>query len=53
MPPADRDALKDVLFRVSTLVTKFPRIKELDINPLIAYEEGKGCAAVDARIILR
>ncbi len=53
MPPADRDALKDVLYRVSTLVTKFPRIKELDINPLIAYEEGKGCAAVDARIILR
>jgi acyl-CoA synthetase (NDP forming) len=53
MPPADRDALKDVLYRVSTLVTKFPQIKELDINPVIAYEEGKGCAAVDARIILR
>ncbi|MFA6449015.1 MAG: acetate--CoA ligase family protein [bacterium] len=52
MEPADTEALKDILFRISTLVTKFPMIKELDINPVIAYEAGKGCLAVDARIIL-
>jgi acetyltransferase len=51
MKPADLGAIKDVLFRVSTLVTKFPQIKELDINPVIAYEEGDGCLTVDARII--
>ncbi len=52
MPPADKEAIKDILFRVSTLVTEFPKIKELDINPVMAYETGKGCLAVDARIIL-
>ncbi|MEW6070465.1 MAG: hypothetical protein AB1485_07605 [Candidatus Thermoplasmatota archaeon] len=25
-------------------------IKELDLNPIIAYEEGKGSKVVDARI---
>jgi acetate---CoA ligase (ADP-forming) len=52
MLPADSKAIKDVLIRVSTLVTKFPEIKELDINPLIAFELGHGCAALDARIII-
>ena len=52
MQPADAEAIKDILFRVSTLVTKFPIIKELDINPVVAYETGGGCLAVDARMIL-
>lgn len=52
MLPADCKAIKDVLFRVSTLVTKFPEIKELDINPIAVFELGHGCTAVDARIVL-
>ena len=49
-PPADLDALQECLERLSQLVVEFPMIKELDINPLIAYP--KGAVAVDARIIL-
>jgi hypothetical protein len=30
----------------------FEDIKELDINPLMVYEKGRGRAIVDARIIL-
>jgi acetyltransferase len=48
----DIDAITDCLKRLSQLVTDFDDIKELDINPLIVYEKGKGCAIVDARIIL-
>jgi hypothetical protein len=29
----------------------FPEIKELDVNPIIVYDEGKGCAVVDAKIM--
>jgi acetyltransferase len=48
----DIEAITDCLKRLSQLVTDFEDIKELDINPLIVYEKGKGCAIVDARIIL-
>jgi acyl-CoA synthetase (NDP forming) len=50
--PADIDALVETLLRLSQLLTDFPEIKELDINPLRVFHEGEGCRALDARIIL-
>lgn len=49
-PPADVDALVDVLLSTSRLMMENPEIKELDLNPVLAYQ--KGAKAVDARIIL-
>ncbi len=49
-PAADVEALVDVLLKVSKLVTEHPEIKEIDLNPVMAYE--KGTKTVDARIIL-
>lgn len=49
-PAADRDALRDALLRVSRLAEDAPRIAELDINPLVAFEPGRGALVVDARI---
>jgi len=46
----DKNLISDVLQRVSQLVIDNPEIKELDINPIFAYND-KICA-VDARIIL-
>jgi acetyl coenzyme A synthetase (ADP forming)-like protein len=51
-PAYDIKAVSECLKRLSQLVTDFEEIKELDINPLFVYEKGKGCAIVDARIIL-
>ena len=48
MPPANEQALIDVLLNVSLLVSELPEILELDINPLIVDEQG--AVAVDARI---
>jgi acyl-CoA synthetase (NDP forming) len=48
--PSDLDALIDALLRVSVMMMKEERIKELDLNPTLAYE--KGCRVVDARVIL-
>ncbi|MDI3280077.1 MAG: acetate--CoA ligase family protein, partial [Bacillota bacterium] len=50
-PPADLPAVVDVLSRVARLVSDFPELMELDINPLFAYE--KGVAAVDVKITWR
>ncbi len=49
-PPADIDALAAILCNVSRLVMEHPEIKELDLNPIMAYP--KGAKVVDARIIL-
>ena len=51
-PPADIEAIKDCLLRLSQMVDEHPEIMELDINPLIVYEEGKGCVVADSRILL-
>ncbi|PVV07531.1 MAG: GNAT family N-acetyltransferase [gamma proteobacterium symbiont of Ctena orbiculata] len=48
MPPANREALIDVLLRVSTMACELPWIQEMDINPLIVDDQG--AIAVDARI---
>lgn len=50
MPPANLEALEDVLLRVSEMACELPSLKEMDINPLILDETGAWAA--DARIIL-
>jgi len=44
------ESLIEVIQRISMLVVDFPEIKELDLNPLFAYQNT--ICAVDARIIL-
>jgi len=49
-PPADINAIVEILLNTSRLVMDHPEIKELDLNPILVYE--KGAKTVDARIIL-
>jgi len=51
-PPADTDALERALVSLSDMVMNHPEISELDINPLMVYEKGKGTVVADCRIIL-
>jgi acetyltransferase len=51
-PPADIDMIEDVVLRISQLVTDFPEIVEMDINPLVVHNQGEGAIVLDARIIL-
>ena len=48
--PVDRKALATIIQNVSKLVTDFPEIAELDLNPIFARK--KGATAVDARILI-
>ncbi|HSQ39945.1 MAG TPA: acetate--CoA ligase family protein, partial [Anaerolineales bacterium] len=50
--PADHMAMVDALLRISQLVSDFPEIVELDINPLMVFEEGRGAMAIDMRLVL-
>ncbi|MBN1486663.1 MAG: acetate--CoA ligase family protein [Anaerolineae bacterium] len=50
--PGDIAAAVETLRRVGQLVHDFPCISELDINPLIVGEDGKGAWAVDVRIAI-
>jgi acetate---CoA ligase (ADP-forming) len=50
-PPADEEALRDVLLRVSALLDLCPEIVEMDINPLKVL--ASGASAVDVRIRVR
>ncbi|MDD2744542.1 MAG: bifunctional acetate--CoA ligase family protein/GNAT family N-acetyltransferase [Rhodocyclaceae bacterium] len=50
MPPADREAIKEVLLCISEMVCELPWIIEMDLNPLIVDENG--AIAADARIVI-
>lgn len=50
--PVDINALVDAILRLSQLVTDFPDILEMDINPLIVFPEGGGAMAIDARMTI-
>ena len=53
-PPADVDSIVDVLVRLSSFASsQKDRIAEIDINPLIVREKGRGARAVDALVVLR
>jgi len=51
-PPSDQEAMVDSLLKISRLVNDFPEIVELDINPLMVFEEGRGAMAIDMRLVL-
>jgi acetyltransferase len=46
----NRDALEQILLRVSEMVCALPQLREMDINPVIA--DANGALVVDARIVV-
>jgi len=48
--PSDKTKLSECIQKLSQLVTDFSEIKELDMNPVLVMEKGKGCKILDVRI---
>lgn len=48
--PSDLKKLSELIQKLSALVTDFKEIKELDMNPVLVLEQGKGCKILDIRI---
>ncbi len=49
----DVNKLIEYLERLSQMACDLESISELDVNPFAVFEEGKGCKALDARILIR
>ncbi|MDP6459012.1 MAG: acetate--CoA ligase family protein [Candidatus Bathyarchaeota archaeon] len=49
-PPSDTEVIVEILLKTSEMLVDCPEISELDMNPVLVYEEG--AMVVDARIIL-
>ena len=47
----NREEIIDILMKVSAMVEKDPAIREIDINPLMLYGDGRPATAVDAVVI--
>ncbi len=55
-PPSNVEEIADILVRISQLVNDFPEISEIDINPLLAFEQTEGAnnyLAVDIKITIK
>ncbi len=50
--PSDIDALVDAILSITRLVTDFPEIAEMDLNPVRVLARGQGCQTLDARMCL-
>jgi len=50
--PRDAEAVSRLIVRLSRLMADFAVIQEMDVNPVLVDEFGKGATAVDARVIL-
>jgi acyl-CoA synthetase (NDP forming) len=48
----DIASVQDCVLRLSALASACPDVQELDINPFIVGEEGKGSAVADVRILV-
>ncbi len=48
----DIETVVDTVSKIAAIIRTHDDIREIEINPLLVYEEGKGARAVDARILL-
>lgn len=47
IPPADGDAVKEILQRLAQLAFDLPEISEIEVNPLRVLAPGQGALALD------
>ena len=53
MPPRDIEIIKEIIMKTSRIMIEIPQIQDIDLNPIMLYEKGKGAIVVDARIIIK
>ncbi len=48
----DIDTVIGTILKVATIIRRCSGITDIEINPIVVYEQGKGLKAVDARILI-
>lgn len=49
----DLDALADIIYRMSFLMDEVDEISEIDLNPIKAFDQGKGAKSVDVAVSIK
>ncbi len=52
MHAADLEAAARIISQVSHLMSSFPQIREMDLNPVSLNDDGVGAVALDARVLI-
>ena len=50
-PPADIDAIVQVVRAIGRIMQTMPQVTEIDVNPLMVHGKGQGATALDALIV--
>jgi len=50
--PKDVEGAVDVILRLAQIIKSVPDVSDIEINPCLVFEQGKGVLCVDARILL-
>ncbi len=48
----DIESVLDTIIRLGTVIQRCDGISDIEVNPLMAYEQGQGAKAVDIRVLL-
>ena len=51
-PPADTDAVLDIVDALADLLLRHPEIVEMDLNPVVAHARGQGASVLDALMVV-
>ncbi len=51
-PRKDIEKIINTIYRVGYILQKCPKITDIEVNPLMVYEQGSGVKAVDIRVML-
>jgi acetate---CoA ligase (ADP-forming) len=51
-PPADIEAVAQVVMAIGRLMQTVPELTEIDVNPLMVHPKGQGVTALDALIVV-
>jgi acetate---CoA ligase (ADP-forming) len=51
-PALDVDALAELIVTMGRVMTGNPRIREIDLNPVIVHPKGEGVVALDALMLV-
>ncbi len=53
MPPRDKEALVKIIMNLSKFMEEQESVSDVDLNPIMAFEVGKGAKIADARVLIK
>ncbi len=52
-PPRDKEAIVDIVLKLAKFMEDHESVTDVDLNPVMVFEVGKGARVADARILIR